>query len=150
MKLSKRGNSALLFCAMLFSSAVLAVTPDEDEKGACKKPKFRDFVPEQKAEVAAESEISFHVSHNADPLTVTADVRGEKMKVNLQDRVTFFLAKTKLPALSPGFARIHVTAMAAEGKAIEGGCLGQDGWLIKIKGEESAAAPTQPATPAQP
>lgn len=144
MRLSKCWSSLLLLGMLGFSSAVLAVTPEEDEnKKICTKPKFRDFVPEHKAEVATESEISFHVSHNADPVTITATARGEKLNVTVQDKAIFFLVKTKLPALTPGFARIHVTAQAAESKAIQGGCVGQDGWLIKIAGEEPATQPAQ-------
>lgn len=146
MKLSNRWKSALLLSAMVFSSAALALTPEEEEKlKECKRPKFRDFVPEQKAEVDTGTDISFHVSHNADPLTVTAEARGEKMKVNVVDKKTFYLVSGKLPQLTPGFARVHVTAKSAESK-LESGCLGQDGWLIKIKGEEVAKPAEQPAS----
>lgn len=149
MKLSNRWKSVLLLSTMVFSSAALALSPEEEERlKECKRPKFRDFVPEQKAEVDAGTDISFHVSHNADPFTVSAEARGEKMKVNVVDKKTFYFVSAKLPPLSPGFARIHVTAKSAESK-LESGCLGQDGWLIKIKGEEALAKPAEPAAPAQ-
>lgn len=141
MKLSKHCKSAVLFGAVVFSGSVLAITPDEDEKQQCKKPKFRDFAPAALAEAAPGADIAFHVSPNADPFTITAEARGEKMKVNVQDKKTFYLVTAKLPALSGGFARIHVTAKAAESKNIESGCMGQDGWLLKIPGEAAAAKP---------
>ncbi len=146
MKLSNRWRGALLLWAMVFSTAALALSPEEEERlKECKRPKFRDFVPEQKAEVDAGADIAFHISHNADPLTVTAEARGEKMKVNVVDKKTFYFVSAKLPQLTPGFARIHVTAKSAESK-LESGCLGQDGWLVKIKGEEVAKPAVQPAT----
>lgn len=149
MKLSNRCKSALLLSAMVFSSAALALSPEEEEKlKECKRPKFRDFVPEQKAEVDAGADIAFHVSHNADPFTITAEARGEKIKVNVVDKKTFYFVTSKLPQLSPGFARIHVTAKSAESK-LESGCLGQDGWLVKIKGDEAAAKPVAQPAPAQ-
>ncbi|WP_446809912.1 hypothetical protein ACH50O_22105 [Methylomonas sp. 2BW1-5-20] len=146
MKLSNRWRGALLLWAMVFSTAALALSPEEEERlKECKRPKFRDFVPEQKAEVDAGADIAFHISHNADPLTVTAEARGEKMKVNVVDKKTFYFVSAKLPQLTPGFARIHVTAKSAESK-LESGCLGQDGWLVKIKGEEVAKPAVKPAT----
>lgn len=149
MTLSTYWRSAVLLCAVVFSSTALAVTPEEDEKQQCKKPKFRDFAPAALTEVAPGADISFHISHNADPFTVTAEARGEKMKVNVVDKKTFFLVTSKLPAMSGGFARIHVTAKAAESKNVESGCLGQDGWLLKIQGEEAAAKPAEQPAPAQ-
>ncbi|OHX38390.1 hypothetical protein BJL95_08790 [Methylomonas sp. LWB] len=138
-----RGSSgwkrAALLCAVFFSGAVAAVTPDEEEKQQCKKPKFRDFAPAHMAEVAPGVPLSFHVSPNADPFTITAEARGEKMKVDVVNKKTFYLVNTTLPVLSGGFARIHVTAKAAESKTIASGCLGQDGWLLKIKGAEAPA-----------
>ncbi len=148
MKSSNRWSSALLLCAMVFSSAALALSPEEEERlKECRRPKFRDFVPEQKAEVDPGVDIAFHISHNADPFSVTAEARGEKMKVNVVDKKTFYLVTAKLPQLTPGFARVHVTAKSAESK-LESGCLGQDGWLLKIKGEEAAKPAQQPAATA--
>jgi hypothetical protein len=145
MKSSNRWRSALLLSAMVFSSAALALSPDEEERlKECKRPKFRDFAPEQKSEIDSGGDVAFHVSHNADPFTVTAEARGEKMKVNVVDKKTYYLVSAKLPQLTPGFARVHVTAKSAESK-LESGCMGQDGWLLKIKGEEVAKPAEQPA-----
>lgn len=135
MKLANCWKTAVLISAVLFTNAAFAVTPAEETEKECKKPKFRDFLPAPKSEVKPESEISFHVSRGADPSTVIAEAKGERMPVSVQDKTTFLKATAKLPStLRDGFARIHVAANAAEG-----GCLGQDGWLIKI--QDGAAAP---------
>ena len=145
MTRSKRWVNLLLLSTVVFSSTALALTPEEEERlRECRRPKFRDFVPEQKAEVDPGSAMSFHVSRNADPLSITAEARGEKLKVEVVDKKTFYFAKATLPKLAPGFARIHVMAKSAESK-VESGCWGQDGWLIKIKGD----APTGAAEPAK-
>jgi len=130
MKIAKCWKSAVLISVAVFANTAFAVTPAEDERKDCKKPKFRDFVPAHQAEVPPESEVSFHVSRDADPLHITADTKGEKLPLEIKHRVTRIEVKTKLPAsIQEGYARIHVTA-----KAMEGECIGQDGWLIKIKG----------------
>ncbi len=137
MKLANCWKSVVLISAVLFTNAAWAVTPAEEPEKECKKPKFRDFAPAALSEVSPESEISFHVSRGADPASVTATAKGEKMAVNVKDKTTFLMATAKLPAtLRDGFARLHVTA-----NALEGGCLGQDGWLIKI---QEAGAPATP------
>lgn len=136
MKLAKCWKSAVLIGAVILTQSAFAVTPEEDEdKKDCKKPKFREFVPAAKAEVRPESELAFHISRGADPHTITAEAKGEKVELTIRDRISFLTATGKLPAtLRDGYARIHVTA-----RAVDGGCLGQDGWLIKVS-EAGAAA----------
>lgn len=137
MKLANCWKTVTLISAVICTSAAWAVTPAEETEKECKKPKFRDFIPAHKSEVSPESELSFHVSRGADPHSVAAEAKGEKMAVNVSDKATFLYATAKLPpSLREGFARIHVSA-----KAAEGGCMGQDGWLLKIKGAETASAP---------
>lgn len=139
MKLAKCWKTVILISAVIFTNAVFAVTPAEDEEKECKKPKFREFSPAPKSEVKPESEIAFHISRGADPHSVTAEAKSEKMAVKVQDKTSFLQVTAKLPAsLREGFARIHITA-----KAAEGGCLGQDGWLIKVGNGEK---PVTPAT----
>jgi hypothetical protein len=134
MKMSICCKSIVMVTAMLLTNTAFAVKPGEEEdKQQCKKPKFRDFDPAANAEVLPETEVVFHVSRGAELHSITVDAKGEKLPVNVQNRVAFILVKSKLPAnLREGFARIHVTA-----KAEDGGCMGQDGWLIKIKSEDS-------------
>jgi hypothetical protein len=142
MKLAKNRKSLLFIAAMLFASNAMAVKPGEDDdKKECKKPKFRDFVPEHKAEVAPGSEVSFHVSRGTLLTSIKAEAKGEKMDLAVLNRKTYIEVKTKLPAsVGEGFARIHVTAKAEEGE-----CAGQDGWLITVKDPNSTATPAQTA-----
>ena len=136
MKFAKYWKSTILISLALLANTAFAVTPAEEERKECKKPKFREFVPAPQAEVLPEAEISFHVSRDADVLHITAEAKGEKLPLEIKHRVTRIEVKTKLPAsIQDGFARIHVTAKAAEGQ-----CIGQDGWLIKIKGAEAQAS----------
>ena len=135
-----RFNTWFLIAALAFAGNAFAVKPNEEEPKECKKPKFRDFVPDHKAEVAPESEVTFHVSKGTLLTSITAEARGLPMPVEAVNRKTYIMVKTRLPAeIRDGFARIHVTARAEEGE-----CLGQDGWLIKIV--ESAASPAPAAT----
>ena len=142
MKLEKSWKSIIFISAIIFTNTVLAVTPSEDEERKdCKKPKFREVVPAHTAEVLPESELSFHISRGADPHSVTAEVKGEKVPLTVRDRISFMTAIGKLPAdLREGYARVHITA-----KAVDGGCMGQDGWLIKFKSADSASIPADKA-----
>lgn len=120
---------------VLFSTSTFAVTPDEEEEKKCIKPKFRDFAPANHAEVSPGTELAFHVSHNADPIKISADAKGQKLTLSIKDRKTFYEVKSQLPKeLSNTFVRINTRA-----KANEGECIGQDGWLLKIKATESEA-----------
>lgn len=136
MKPVKHRKTLLFIAAMLFASSAMAVKPgEEDDKKECKKPKFRDFVPEHKAEVAPGSEVSFHVSRGTLLTSIKAEAKGEKMDLDIQNRKTYIQVKTKLPpSVGEGFARIHVTARAEEGD-----CVGQDGWLITVKEPNSSS-----------
>ena len=132
-------KSLFLVVTMAFAGQAMAVKPNEEEPKECKKPKFRDFEPAHKAEVAPESEISFHISKGSLLTSVTAEVRGEPIALEVTNRKTYIVAKSKLPAsLRDGYARIHVTA-----KAEEGDCLGQDGWLVKVVDPSHAASSQQ-------
>jgi hypothetical protein len=135
MKFAKCCKSLVLISVVVFANTAFAVTPGDDERKECKKPKFREFLPAPQVEVPPESEVSFHISRDADPLHITAEAKGEKLPLEIKHRVTRIEVKTKLPAsIQEGFVRIHVTAKAAEGE-----CIGQDGWLIKIKAADAPA-----------
>lgn len=136
MKLSNPWKHAILLILLAFGQNTLAETPAEETEKKCIKPKFRDFSPAHKSEVAPESEISFHIRHNADPLHVGASAKKIPMKVEVEDKKTFYYVTAKLPAeLRNGYAHIHV-----EAKSAEGDCIGQDGWLLKISETAPAAA----------
>ena len=139
MKSTIACKSALLLTTIIFAQSALAITPAEETEKKCIKPKFRDFVPEQKSEVAPETEISFHVNRYADPEHVAASAKKIPMKVEVTDKQTFYYVTAKLPAeLKDGFARIHI-----EARSTEGDCVGQDGWLIKIVDHELASDATK-------
>lgn len=146
MKITFPWKRLLVLGLIAASANAFAVTPDEEEMDKkCIKPKFRDFAPAAKSEVAPGSEITFHTSHNAEPTTIGAEAKGQRLNVNVRDRKTFYEVKTLLPAeLSSTFARISIHARAADGE-----CIGQDGWLLKIKDKdgESVSAPSN--TPLQ-
>ena len=139
MKITKclRLSSILLGLAAFSVSSMAYAENDEDKK--CRKPKFREFEPAHLSEVDPETEIAFHVSNWANPESITAEAKKVPMKVEVVDKMNFFVATAKLPAELKGtYARIHITA-----KAEDGGCFNQDGWLLKIKdapGEAKAAA----------
>ncbi len=134
MQTTSSWKSVFFLGLLVVSTSIFAVTPDEEEDKKCIKPKFRDFAPAAKSEVIPGSEITFHVSHNTEPNTIGAEAKGQKMKVNVKDRKTFYEVKTNLPAeLRNTYARISVHA-----RGLEGECIGHDGWLIQIKGDETA------------
>lgn len=144
MKSSLAWKGILLLTALMFTQIALAITPAEEPEKKCIKPKFRDFVPAPKSEVAPESEISFHMNRLADPQYVIATAKTLPMKVEVVDKKTFYLVKAKLPQeLREGFARIHV-----EAKSIEGDCIGQSGWLIRIADKVSPALKSAEQAPA--
>lgn len=136
-------NSALALALLLTSTSLLAVTPAEEEEKKCIKPKFRDFSPAALTEVAPGSEISFHVTHNAEPTSIGAEAKNIKLNVDVRDRKNFFEVHAKLPNdLSNSFARVSIHA-----KPLEGDCRGQDGWLLKIKPRDGETAPSPTPAP---
>ena len=133
MKITKCLRMTIFLSAALFAGKALAYGDESEQK--CKKPRFRTFEPVHLSEVAPGTQISFHVSNWADPTTITAEARKVPMKVEVVDKMNFFIATAKLPAeVSGNYARIHVTALAEDGR-----CLGQDGWLLKVKKEKTAS-----------
>lgn len=136
MKTTARWKSALALGLLICSTSLFAASADDEDEKKCIKPKFRDFSPVEKSEVAPGSKISFHVSPNADPAHITAEAHAIKMKLDVKDRKTFIDVSGQLPEeLSNSFARISIHAKAAEGD-----CVGNDGWLIKVKAKDGEAA----------
>ena len=100
---------------------------DSFTNNGCKKPRFKSFTPPHKAEVAPQSEISFTVSGYADPTTIEATAKKIPLKLNVENKGSFFEVTAKLPPeLVNKYARINLFAGAPLG------CVGKDGWLIKI------------------
>lgn len=144
MKLSTTWKTAILLTGLAFAPLVSAITPAEETDKKCIKPKFRDFSPAPKSEVKPETEISFHINRNADPLHIGASAKKIPLQVEVEDKKTFYYVTAKLPAeLRDGFVRIHI-----EAKSAEGDCIGQDGWLLKIN-QNPAAPKAESAHPEQ-
>ncbi|MGR9115718.1 MAG: hypothetical protein ACU85E_08125 [Gammaproteobacteria bacterium] len=94
---------------------------------SCAKPKFSEFVPADKAEVAAQSEFSFIASANAYPESIKVTVKKLPVTVNVTDKNGAYLVTGKLPdALSDTYARISISAEGPNR------CKGNGGWLVKI------------------
>ena len=138
MKLPNAWTSAFLLTTLIFAQTASAITPAEEVDKKCIKPKFRNFAPEPKAEVLPASEISFHMNRIGDPAHVIVTAKKIPMKVEVIDKNNFYFIKAKLPEeLTNEFARIHI-----EARSTEGDCSGQDGWLIKITGDQAAETAT--------
>ncbi|MDC9728904.1 MAG: hypothetical protein PSN04_06185 [Methyloprofundus sp.] len=126
-----------LVSVLAFSSSAMAYGSKYTSDG-CKKPRFKSFEPaaytqDTKLEAEAESEISFTVSGDAEPGSIHVVAKKIPLKFEIEHKDTFYEVTAKLPAeLSGKYARISVDATAMMG------CLGKDGWLIKIK--KAAAA----------
>lgn len=142
MKIIKSLRHIGILIMVLFSGTVLAYNPGSVDKD-CKSPKFTDFVPPEKKidtpvpEVEPESEIEFRVSGFADPTTITATAKDQPLKLNIEDKNSFYQASAILPAVLNGkYARINLQA-----KAQSGPCDTKDGWLIKIKKAAESVEP---------
>ncbi|PPD32060.1 MAG: hypothetical protein CTY19_11900 [Methylomonas sp.] len=139
MKVSNTWKTVFLLTSLVFNQTAFAETPAEEAEKKCVKPKFRDFTPAHQAEATPGSDIIFHINRHADPLHVKATAKNLPIPIKVVDKKTFYYVSGKLPAeLQDGFARIHV-----EAKGNEGDCIGQDGWLLKIKTTTDAAKPSE-------
>jgi hypothetical protein len=121
-----------LLAVLVFSSSALAYGSKYTNDG-CKKPRFKSFQPipynhDTKMEADAEAEISFTVSGDADPGSIHIVAKKMPLKFKVEHKSTFYEITAKLPAeLSGKYARISIDATAMMG------CVGKDGWLVKIK-----------------
>ena len=134
-----------LIASVGFSASAFAYSAGRVETG-CKKPRFKTFTPEHKAEVDPESEISFTVSGYADPTTIKATAKNIPLTIKIVDKNSFYAVSATLPAALTGkYARIHVKAHNTPE------CTAKDGWLLKIRKEPLAATdvPVESSEPAQ-
>lgn len=119
--------SASIIASIGFTATASAYSAGNVDTG-CKKPRFKTFTPEHKAEVDPESEISFTVSGYADPSTIKAIAKNIPLKLTIVDKKSFFAVSATLPAALTGkYARIHIKA----NNTVE--CKAKSGWLIKIR-----------------
>ena len=109
----------------------------------CKPPSFKSFsLPEYKAperlEVTPESEFSFLIPRNTDATTLKVTAKKQNLKMEVETKESFHIARGKLPAEFTGkFVRINVQVVASLG------CKGKDGFLIKVASEAKAEEKTE-------
>ena len=112
-------------------NAAWAYTDDNSEE-ICIKPKFRGFnLPtyhaEDKMEVPPEAELSFTLSGWTDPKSIVVTAKKQPLTLTIEDKMSFFRVKTKLPAsLNGKFVRVNASAAAVLG------CRSRTGWLLKV------------------
>jgi len=127
---------AFLIGSIGFTSSVFAYGASDTNNG-CKKPRFKSFTPVHKSEVNPESEISFTVSGYANPDTIKVVAKNVPLKAKVVHKMSFYAVSATLPdSLIGRYARIHVSA---EGML---GCVGKDGWLLKIRDKVEDASST--------
>jgi len=143
MKTMIKITRLIVVSSFLYSSTIFAYNAGNVEE-KCKIPKFRNYAPAPKTvntpvpEVDAGAEIGFWVSGYADQSTIKAIARGQKLKLNIENKQPFFMVTAKLPnELAGKFARINLWA-----KNRAGDCYGKDGWLIKVRKRSSQELPT--------
>jgi hypothetical protein len=131
MKRITKCQIAVFIAAIFFIGVASAYTEDKTEE-YCKKPKFTDlnFKPysePEKAEVPAESQLSFRVSVDADPRTLVVSTKKEVLATQIESKSSFHQVTFKLPAsLSGSIVRInaHVKATLKCDETV--------GWLVKV------------------
>jgi len=121
-----------LVTALVFSSSAMAYKSKYTHDG-CKKPQFKNLQPEAynsdtKIETEPEAEISFTVSSYIEPASINIVAKKIPLKYKHEFKDSFYRITAKLPAeLTGKYVRINVDATALMG------CVGKDGWLIKVK-----------------
>lgn len=94
---------------------------------SCEKPRFNEFVPADKAQVAANSEFSFKASAGTHPDRIKVTVKDQPVAVTVTPMKLDYLVKGRLPeSLKSGFARINIEAES------QNKCKGSGGWLVDI------------------
>ncbi len=94
---------------------------------SCEKPRFSEFVPADKAKVAANSEFSFKASAETHPDRIKVTVRNQPAVITVTPLKLGYLVKGRLPeSLKNGFARINIEAES------QNKCKGSGGWLVDV------------------
>lgn len=132
-----------LFAGLILIAQNSFANEVEKQEEVCKIPKLLDFnLPEyalpEKHEVAPESVFSFKVSdRGAHPKKIKVMAKDKSLPLEITQNSSFIYVKGKLPPEFTGqFVRLHAFV------GTELGCIGKDGWLIKVAaGTEAAASP---------
>ena len=127
----KRYNGFTIAVLMLVASQAGAYgVGDNSRSGSvntCTKPRFTDFIPEDKAEVKPGSSFSFRASGNTHPETIKVTVKGVPAAIEVGSKTTgtSVTVHGTLPAELKGtYAKIVIEAQS--------NCKGTGGWLVKI------------------
>ena len=125
----KTCNFLWMFILLIFSTTLWAYGGGSSSSTkACIKPKFTEFSPADKSEVAAKSVISFVASEDANPesIKVTAKELPVALTITPENEGSFLVTGNLPETLKDTFARISISA---EG---HNKCKGTGGWLVKI------------------
>ncbi|MGR9051953.1 MAG: hypothetical protein ACU84J_04830 [Gammaproteobacteria bacterium] len=137
MKIEKVRTACLIGLLMVTGQALSY--QDEKREERCVDPKIRDFnLPtyhvEDKIEVPPEAEMSFTLSAWTDPESISVTAKKIPLPLSIENKMSFFRVKAKLPAsLNGQYVRIDVRAIA------ELGCKSQTGWLVKVANAEAVS-----------
>ena len=124
-----RGLGVLILMAVATHASAYGVG-DNSRSGSvntCNKPRFTDFEPADKSEVAPGSSFSFRASGNTHPETIKVSVKGicAVIHVGAKSPGTSVVVHGTLPAELKGeYAKILIEAQT--------NCKGTGSWLVKI------------------
>lgn len=133
MKIITTCKLVVFLAAVFFNGLAYAYSDDKPEE-YCKKPKFTDlsfkqYSEPEKAEVAANTELKFRLSIDADTKTLVLTAKKEVLETKIETTSSFYEVTFKIPTTFAGsFVRIN-----ARVKAILK-CEENLGWLVKVAG----------------
>ncbi len=119
-----------LVLMLIANNAVAYGVGDNSRSGSvntCSKPRFTDFIPADKSEVAPGTQFSFRASGNTHPETIKVTVKGVPavIEVGPKSPGTSVTVHGSLPAeLKDTYAKILIEAQS--------NCKGSGSWLVKI------------------
>ncbi len=120
-----------VLCLMLVASHAAAYGGGDNSRSGsvvtCTKPRFTDFMPADKSEVAPGTSFSFKASGNTHPETIKVSVKGVPavIEVGPKNPGTSVVVHGTLPAeLKDTYAKILIEAQS--------NCKGSGSWLVKI------------------
>ena len=121
---------SIRFCLLLLSIGITTnawAYGSSSSTKSCTKPKFSEFVPADKSEVAAQSDFSFTASAATYPESIQVTVKKQPVAIRVTEKNGAYRITGKLPdSLRNTYARIDI---GAEGP---NQCKGSGGWLVKI------------------
>lgn len=119
---------ALIMALLMLNASNSWAYGSSSSTKACTKPKFSEFTPADKAEIAPKSEFSFVASSNTAMKSLKVTVKDLPVTVTSKTQTAGdYVVTGVLPAtLANTFARINISGETTSQ------CKGSDGWLVKI------------------